>query len=580
MRRETKHGWNLCGLVILAIGWLGSSQAVAAPARLGYVGELTGPNGIPISAVTSVSAAIFAQESAGSAVWTEDLGSVGVLLGRFDVILGNSDPDGLETALLASDDLWIEFTIGGEILAPRQPILSVPFSIVARNAERLDGLAAEDFAQLTAEGGLDLAGLSIGGAPVINDSGEWVGAPTGLVGPMGPAGPPGADGPMGLQGIQGIQGIQGLQGPAGPMGATGATGATGPQGPPGVDGGGNITTDDTVYYVNGTTGIDSNNGLSAATAKKSIQAAINEIPPVVLHNIIINIANGIYRDYAGDVDGVSVNVAVVDKLVVGDASIRLVGNTASPGSVRITGSNAGADTTPVRNMGVYVRNIDGFYLEGVKVDYFTSTGIYLSRKNYASITNVESRNNGGHGLVAIDGTVAVMKNYVATKNTSYGMYVLYQSRGYCESCTLGASGLPNATGAYVNHHSSLELRSCSSRYNTNDGAIAASASVLSINNNANTTSQYSNNGRYGVYSLYGSLISMADTTISSNDSHGVYGAYNAHINSASNMAGSGNGGWGVYVTWGATANVDSGSPKPTGASGTRSADTAKFAFVD
>jgi hypothetical protein len=54
--------------------------------------------------------------------------------------------------------------------------------------------------------------LTFGGTPVINASGQWIGSPTGLVGPPGPAGPQGPSGP---------------QGPAGPAG---------PQGPPGPGG--------------------------------------------------------------------------------------------------------------------------------------------------------------------------------------------------------------------------------------------------------------------------------------------------------------------------------------------------------
>jgi hypothetical protein len=60
---------------------------------------------------------------------------------------------------------------------------------------------------------LDVNGaIAVAGTPVINTAGEWVGSPTGLVGPAGP---------------------QGAQGPAGPQGVTGPPGPPGPQGPPG-----------------------------------------------------------------------------------------------------------------------------------------------------------------------------------------------------------------------------------------------------------------------------------------------------------------------------------------------------------
>ena len=53
---------------------------------------------------------------------------------------------------------------------------------------------------------LDVDGsISINGQKVIDETGNWVGNPTGLLGPPGPAGP------------QGDQGIQGPPGPAGQM---------------------------------------------------------------------------------------------------------------------------------------------------------------------------------------------------------------------------------------------------------------------------------------------------------------------------------------------------------------------------
>jgi hypothetical protein len=60
-------------------------------------------------------------------------------------------------------------------------------------------------AKLTVAGG-----IQVGSTPVINPAGQWVGSPTGLVGPQGP------QGVQGPQGAQGAQGIQGPQGPAGP----------------------------------------------------------------------------------------------------------------------------------------------------------------------------------------------------------------------------------------------------------------------------------------------------------------------------------------------------------------------------
>jgi len=92
--------------------------------------------------------------------------------------------------------------------------------------------------------------LRAGGSAVIDSSGQWVGDPTGLVGPEGPMGPPGADGAQGPDGPEGPEGPQGPQGPVGPMGAQGPQGPTGPAGasPFGLNG-------SSAYYNAGRVGI-------------------------------------------------------------------------------------------------------------------------------------------------------------------------------------------------------------------------------------------------------------------------------------------------------------------------------------
>lgn len=62
---------------------------------------------------------------------------------------------------------------------------------------------------------LDVFGnIAVNGRVIINNSGMWVGNPTGLQGPPGPQGP---EGPQGQPGPQGEQGPAGPQGPPGPQ---------------------------------------------------------------------------------------------------------------------------------------------------------------------------------------------------------------------------------------------------------------------------------------------------------------------------------------------------------------------------
>ncbi|MFM2289839.1 MAG: hypothetical protein RL684_2982, partial [Pseudomonadota bacterium] len=93
---------------------------------------------------------------------------------------------------------WIEVTVDGQTLSPRQPVNAVPVAQFALNAA--------------------------------------VAGPTGPAGPQGPAGATGPAGPQGLTGATGPAGPQGLTGATGPAGPQGLTGATGPAGPQGLTG--------------------------------------------------------------------------------------------------------------------------------------------------------------------------------------------------------------------------------------------------------------------------------------------------------------------------------------------------------
>jgi hypothetical protein len=81
--------------------------------------------------------------------------------------------------------------------------------------------------------------ILVNGIGVIDTNGEWIGSPTGLVGPQGDTGPEGEQGPEGPQGATGPGGPEGPQGdtgPEGPQGDMGPEGDTGPEGPEGLQG--------------------------------------------------------------------------------------------------------------------------------------------------------------------------------------------------------------------------------------------------------------------------------------------------------------------------------------------------------
>jgi hypothetical protein len=225
----------------LLFGVVAAMPAVAAaiPSEIPFAGELSYAGGAPYDGVVAIDVALYASAGGADVVWGPyTLPGVDVDAGRFTVLLGGAETGPIDDALLGTDPLFLELTLDGVVMTPRLSVFSVPFSRVAADSELLGGLPASDF--LTVGGSIDVADVSVGGSPVIDGSGQWVGDPTGLVGPEGPAG---AEGPPGPQGAQGIQG------PPGPEGPEGSAGPAGPEGPPGpagtslwVDGAGVVTT--------------------------------------------------------------------------------------------------------------------------------------------------------------------------------------------------------------------------------------------------------------------------------------------------------------------------------------------------
>ena len=122
---------------------------------------------------------------------------------------------------------WLEITVDGTPLAPRQPITAAPVAAFALNGN--EGPPGPQ----GPEGPEGPPGAEGPTGP------EGPPGPQGLDGPQGPAGPQGPEGPPGIQGEPGPAGLEGPQGPVGPVGPhgpQGLTGQIGPEGPPGPAG--------------------------------------------------------------------------------------------------------------------------------------------------------------------------------------------------------------------------------------------------------------------------------------------------------------------------------------------------------
>jgi hypothetical protein len=119
-----------------------------APTLISYQGRLTAPStGDPKpDGNYSMTFRLFSTQSGGSSIWSETQ-MVSVSGGLFNVLLGSDTA--LSASVFSGTSRWLEVEVGGEMLSPRQRIVSVAYALQAQeaaNADKVDGQHASAFA--------------------------------------------------------------------------------------------------------------------------------------------------------------------------------------------------------------------------------------------------------------------------------------------------------------------------------------------------------------------------------------------------------------------------------------------------
>jgi hypothetical protein len=146
--------WLRVATLVLAV-CLAPAALALVPGEINYQGLLLDSGGSPITGPTDLDFELFELATGGSSVWSESHGDVDVLDGVYDLILGSSTP--ITPALVAGGALWLEITVEGETLTPRQRIVAVPYALRASEADNVGGVSnvfiSELFEHFNADGG-------------------------------------------------------------------------------------------------------------------------------------------------------------------------------------------------------------------------------------------------------------------------------------------------------------------------------------------------------------------------------------------------------------------------------------------
>lgn len=148
------------------------SAAAQVPLRLGYQGRLLRADGTPEQGVVMFQFAIYAVPVGGNPLWAESQ-LLGLSDGYYATHLGDGTAadGGVPTSVLDGSERYLQLTIAGNALSPRQRITSVAYAYRSDLTRALSG------------GPVDATSISINGSPLVNSSGQLVGAAALSAGP-------------------------------------------------------------------------------------------------------------------------------------------------------------------------------------------------------------------------------------------------------------------------------------------------------------------------------------------------------------------------------------------------------------
>lgn len=136
-------------IVAMTVAVALSLHAAQTPARVPVDIELKTLTGAPRTDVVTIVVSFYAHRDSADPLWTEEQTVKPNEAGKLAVLAGATTDDGIPPRLFTSDEArWIGIAVKGEPEQPRIMVVSVPYAVRARDAERIDGHPGSDYVRI------------------------------------------------------------------------------------------------------------------------------------------------------------------------------------------------------------------------------------------------------------------------------------------------------------------------------------------------------------------------------------------------------------------------------------------------
>ncbi|MGB9562044.1 MAG: hypothetical protein ACPL6C_04440, partial [bacterium] len=117
MSKKVKEWLYFLGLIAFVL---------AIPRIFNYQGKLVDTSGVGLNGTIPITFKLYSSDTGGEPLWTETQ-NVSVVNGLFSVFLGNVTP--FPESLDFSAPYWLEITVSGETMSPRERLVATPYAI-------------------------------------------------------------------------------------------------------------------------------------------------------------------------------------------------------------------------------------------------------------------------------------------------------------------------------------------------------------------------------------------------------------------------------------------------------------------